>query len=77
MEDKESINENINNSSNKELEYSEDFKTFLETIPNASNILKDTQRLNKNIFEMDISIFGGKEEILKRRRKVPDYGVYN
>ena len=26
---------------------------------------------------MDISIFGGKEEILKRRRKVPDYGVYN
>ena len=41
QEKTESTNENIDNSSNKELRYSKEFINFLETLPNAT-ILKHT-----------------------------------
>ena len=52
-------NENFGRESTKELRYSKEFSSFLETLPNASKILKDTVILPENIFEAQSSLFGG------------------
>ena len=47
----EANNENINSSSTKELTYSKEFASLLETLPNAHKILKDTVIFPENLFE--------------------------